>query len=280
MRKIFLYGIGSIFFFYNCAAGQTPGTTVPIISVPDINGRAISLLKPAFPETAIAAAADGAGVTLRVVVDENGHVISAQCSLNCHPMLKDAAELAAATSKFRPLIKDGQAVKYQGVLLYTFVVERVDWFRFGTGLESARQFDNISVGPVAEVLSSRYSDEKARLLALDAKGVDYETRQKGISGVEALLNDKLKGDDLWRFGMGMALRRVTFWTMAGERTDRAELQRAINDLPRYIANAPEGVGEQTIVALTTVSKYKVPPDLPERDLRKAIYDMTRAIRIE
>lgn len=278
MQKFLLYSIGFAFFLSTAAAGQTSGPTARI-SVPDINGRAISLVKPEFPETAVAAQADGEGVSLKVVVDENGNVISAQCSLNCHPMLKDAAELAAATSKFKPLIKDGQPVKYEGILLYTFVVNRVDWFRFGTALESTRQFDNISLGPVAQILSARFGDEKMKLLSLDVAGVDYEARQKGIREVEASLKEKLKDDDLWRFEIGMALRRITFWTMAGERTDRAELQRAIDDLSKYITMAPTGVDEQTIEALTTISKYRVTTELAERELRQAIYNLTRNIRI-
>ncbi len=280
MRRLFLFPIGFIVLFCTAAAGQEPGPSKSRISVPDINGMAISLVKPAFPETAVAAAADGAGVSLKVVVDENGNVISARCSLNCHPMLKDAAELAAATSKFRPLTKDGQAVTYEGILLYTFVVDRVDWFRFGTALESTRQFDNISVGPVAEMLSSRFSDERARLLSLDARGVDLETRWKVIREVESALKGKLKGSDRWSFEIAMALRRITFWTMAGERTDRVELQKAIDALPKFIAGAPEGVSEQTIAALMTVSKYRVRDNMPERELRQAISEMTRGIRIE
>jgi len=279
MQKGLLYSFIVTVLLHTAVTGQNPAST-PRISVPDINGMAISLVKPAFPETAVAAQADGSAVSLFVAVDENGNVISAKCSLNCHPMLKDAAELAASTSKFKPLIKDGQAVKYDGILLYSFVVDRIDWFRFGTSLESVRQFDNITAGPAAQILSTKFAQEKTQLLSLDAKGVDLETRWKVIREVEGLLKEKLTGGDLWRFEIAMALRRVTFWTMAGERTDRAQLQTAIDNLPKFIAGAPEGVSERTIEALTAVSKYRVPAELPERELRQAISNMTRSIRIE
>ncbi len=280
MQKYFLLGFVFVFSLYTPVAGQTAAPT-PRISVPDINGRAISLVKPAFPETAVAAQADGADVNLKVVVNENGDVVSAQCSLNCHPMLKDAAELAAATSKFRPLInKDGQAVPYEGILHYTFVVDRIDWFRFGTSFESIRQFDNISLGPAAQILSKKFADEKARLLALDTKGTALETRWKVMSEVEASLKEKLKDGDLWRFEIGMGLRLVTFWTMAGERTNRTDLQAAIDKLPKIVAAAPADIPATTIEALIAVSKYRVPADLPERELRQAISNMTRGIRIE
>lgn len=269
--------IASVTFFSATLIGQTsvPQTR---IRVPDINARAINLVKPAFPETAVAA--DGAGLTLLVVVDENGDVVSAQCSIECHPMLKDAAELAAATSKFRPLIdREGRAVRYEGFLHYAFVIDRVDWFRFGTSFESVRQFDNISLGPAAQLLAARFADEKARLVALDEKGTELETRWKVMREVEGSLKEKLKGGDLWRFEIGMALRLVTFWTMAGERTNRVDLQTAIDVLPKLIAKAPDDIPKETLDILNNLAKYRVPADLPERDLRQAISTMTRGIRI-
>lgn len=258
------------------AAAQTPAVE-PRISVPDINGLAITLVKPAFPETAVVTGADGAAVSLKVVVDENGDPISAQCSLSCHPMLKAAAELAALQSKFKPLVKDGRPVKYEGILLYSFVVTHVNWYRFGTALESVRQFDNISAGPMAQILSDDFAGERTRLLGLDAPGVDLNTRWQVIAEVEASLRKKLKGLDLWRFEVGLALRRVTFWTMAGERTDRAAMQKAIDALPAYIAAAPEGVSERVITGLAALSKYRVTAEIPERELRQAINELNRKI---
>src|SRR5947208_16877214 len=111
MPKLFLPFISVLFFLSISAFAQAP-VEAPMARVPDINGRATSLVKPAFPETAVDMGADGDSVSLMVVVDENGFVISAHCSLNCHPMLKDAAELAAMTSKFKPLEINGRAVRY------------------------------------------------------------------------------------------------------------------------------------------------------------------------
>jgi hypothetical protein len=280
MRKHFLRQLAFIFILSATGIGQEAERPQERISVPDINGMAISLVKPAFPETAVAASADGAGVSLKVVVDENGNVISAQCSLKCHPMLKDAAELAAATSKFRPLVRGGRAVKYEGILLYTFVVDRVDWFRFGTALESTRQFDNISLGPVAQMLPMRLAEEKAKLLLLDQQGVELETRWRVIREVETSLKGKLQGKELWAFEIAMGLRRITFWTNASERTDRAQLQKSIDDLARLIAAAPEGTPEPLLAALMTVSKYRVSIEIAEGDLRQAIFTMTYRIRLE
>jgi len=247
------------------------------VRVPDINGRAVLLVKPAFPETAVVTEADGESISLKVVVDEDGNVVSAQCSLTCHPMLKDAAELAAMTSKFKPLSVEGRSVRYEGILLYNFVVNRVHWFRFGTALESARQFDNISFGPVAQILSNEFAAEKARLIILDADGgVDFDTRQKGIADVVGSIKAKLSGVDLWQFELGMALRRVTFWLMAG-RIDRREMQKAIEGLTPYITSAPEGTSKQLIDDLNAFSKFRIPADMSDRDLARAISDMSKKI---
>jgi hypothetical protein len=278
MNRILVFFASVTYFFCAGISAQTP-TPLPI--APDLNVRATALVKPDFPQTATAAAADGQAVNVLVVVDEAGNVISAKCSADCHPMLKDAAEIAAATSKFRPLLdKNGQAIKYQGTLLYTFVVDRVDWYRFGTAFESVRQFDNISVTPLAQILATRYADERSRLLALDTKGTELETRWKVMREVESSLKTKLKKGELWRFEIGMALRLVTFWTTAAEQTNRNELRAAIERLQDIIAAAPSDIPTTTIEALTKVSKYQVPDELPERELRQAIISMTRGIRIQ
>ncbi|MCA1590016.1 MAG: energy transducer TonB [Acidobacteria bacterium] len=154
-----------------------------LISVPSINGLATYLVKPAFPETALDVGGDDASIGLRVVVDEGGNVVSAQCSTTCHPMLKAAAELAAMNSKFKRQTYHGRPVKDRGTLLCTYVVKHVNWHRFGTAIESTRQFDNISLGPVAQILSADYAGEKSKLLSLDAEPVSYDARQKVIAEV-------------------------------------------------------------------------------------------------
>ena len=243
----------------------------------DINGRAVNLVKPDFPETAVAAGADGDTVVIEVIVDENGNVISAECLSPCNSFLKDAAELAARSSKFKPLEVKGRTVGYQGTLIYSFVVTRVNWFAFGVALESTRQFDNISLGPVAGMLSSEFDSEKATLLALDANGgADYDTRQKGITDVERSIKSKLKGEYLWRFELSMAMRRVTFWFHAAH-IDRREMQSSIEKLAPYIASAPEGTSRQLLENLTTFSKYRITDEISDRALVQAIFRMESKI---
>jgi hypothetical protein len=224
----------------------------------------------------VATGADGLATVLKVIVDENGNVVSAVCSLDCHPMLKDAAEQAARTSTFHPLIKDGKAVRYSGTLHYSYVVSRVDWTRFGTALESTRVFDNISLGPVARILSADHAAEKEKLLSLDAEGVTYDTRQKVIREVENSVRAKLKGGELWRFELGMGLRRVTFWAHTG-RLDRAAMQKAMGELAALVASAPENSSKGLIAALTEMSRYQITETIPNEDLQKAVNEMSMKI---
>jgi TonB family protein len=84
-----------------------------------LNSKALSLPKPVFPEEARRIKASGK-VTVRVVVDENGKVISAQATDGPLP-LREAAEAAARQATFAPTTKDGITVKVAGLLTYDFV---------------------------------------------------------------------------------------------------------------------------------------------------------------
>jgi TonB family protein len=99
------------------APGST-GVTKPIEGGV-LNAKATSLPKPVFPEEAKRVKARGK-VTVRVVVDENGKVISAQATDGPLP-LREAAEAAARQATFPPTTKDGITVKVAGVLTYDFV---------------------------------------------------------------------------------------------------------------------------------------------------------------
>lgn len=84
-----------------------------------LNGKASSLPKPAYPPAARAVRASGA-VTVQVLIDENGNVVSASAASG-HPLLKAAAVAAARQAKFSPTMLSGQPVKVSGVITYNFV---------------------------------------------------------------------------------------------------------------------------------------------------------------
>lgn len=84
-----------------------------------LNGKAISLPKPAYPPIARAAHAAGT-VVVQVLIDENGNVVSAH-AVSGHPLLQAAAVGAARQARFSPTKLSGQPVKVTGVIQYNFV---------------------------------------------------------------------------------------------------------------------------------------------------------------
>ena len=97
--------------------GASSGVAKPIESGV-LNSKATSLPKPVISEEAKRLKAIGR-VTVRVVVDENGKVISAQ-AIDGPSALREAAEDAARKATFAPMVKDGITVKVAGVLTYDF----------------------------------------------------------------------------------------------------------------------------------------------------------------
>jgi TonB family protein len=96
-----------------------PGTTTGrIISGGVLNGKAISKPEPAYPPIAKAVHAAGT-VTVQVVVDETGKVISAQ-AVSGHPLLQQAAATAAKQARFTPTLVSGRPVKVSGTITYNF----------------------------------------------------------------------------------------------------------------------------------------------------------------
>lgn len=84
-----------------------------------LNGKAVDLIEPAYPQVAREAGVSGT-VDVRVVFDETGKVIWARATSG-HRDLRQAAEDAALKTKFRPTILSGQAVRTVGILVYRFV---------------------------------------------------------------------------------------------------------------------------------------------------------------
>jgi protein TonB len=86
-----------------------------------LNGKAISLPKPAYPPIARAAHAAGT-VTVQVLIDENGNVVSAH-AVSGHPLLQAVAVAAARQARFSPTKLSGQPVKVTGMIQYNFVAQ-------------------------------------------------------------------------------------------------------------------------------------------------------------
>lgn len=84
-----------------------------------LNGKALALPQPAYPPLARAAHVSGT-VTVQVLIDEQGNVVSAH-AVDGHPLLQSVCVAAARQARFSPTLLDGEPVKVTGVIQYNFV---------------------------------------------------------------------------------------------------------------------------------------------------------------
>jgi protein TonB len=83
--------------------------------------KAVSLPQPLYPPVARQIRAQGA-VSVQILVDEQGKVVSAQ-AVSGNPILLSAAKEAAMRARFTPTFLNNQAVKVQGTIIYNFVLQ-------------------------------------------------------------------------------------------------------------------------------------------------------------
>lgn len=105
----------------NSANSNNSNARPKTISGGVLNGKAISLPQPAYPQIARTARASGT-VVVQVTVDEQGNVISAN-AVSGHPLLRQSAVAAARQARFSPTKLGGVPVKVSGVINYNFVAE-------------------------------------------------------------------------------------------------------------------------------------------------------------
>jgi periplasmic protein TonB len=98
-------------------------TPPPVQRLPSniISSKVLSKPVPVYPSIALQAHVYGI-VTVEILIDEQGRVISAQATSG-HPLLREAARQAAMQARFTPTQLNGQPVKVSGVITYNFVMQ-------------------------------------------------------------------------------------------------------------------------------------------------------------
>ncbi|MBA3805969.1 MAG: energy transducer TonB, partial [Acidobacteria bacterium] len=96
------------------------GTSAPKAPVSGgvLNGKAISLPVPVYPEAARTARSSGR-VSVEVTVDEQGKVIAAR-AISGPTLLHRPSVAAAQRARFAPTKLSGQPVKVKGIINYNF----------------------------------------------------------------------------------------------------------------------------------------------------------------
>lgn len=101
------------------AKTKTVKKTPKTISAGVVNGRAINLIRPEYPQSARTMNVYGL-VNVQILIDETGTVISA-IAVSGHPVLRAASVKAALESKFSPIILSGEPVRVNGIIIYHFI---------------------------------------------------------------------------------------------------------------------------------------------------------------
>ncbi len=101
----------------------TPTPPIPIVDLGDLMPRAINLPKPEYTEAARQAGVNGV-VTLQLMLDEEGKVISTRIMSGLPHGLTENATAAAMQSQFTPASFDGKPARGRGTITYSFKIAR------------------------------------------------------------------------------------------------------------------------------------------------------------
>jgi TonB family protein len=167
-KQLFLF-VSIFLFSFLIVPAQDAQTGVKQISAGVLNGKAVTLTKPAYPAAARAVGAQGS-VNVKVTIDEEGNVISAE-AVSGHPLLQQASVQAAQQSKFHPTTLSGQTVKVTGVVVYNFIApERTtNWLKIGydlTSVQHAPSLMHIDTNSIDKLFQADWTTEKEQLKRL------------------------------------------------------------------------------------------------------------------
>jgi TonB family protein len=95
------------------------GKSKYIISFGVINGKAIDIPKPEYPEAARVAKVSGA-VQVSVLIDEQGEVAWGRIETG-HPLLQAAVRKVVCQARFKPTTLSGKPVTIRGFIVYKFI---------------------------------------------------------------------------------------------------------------------------------------------------------------
>jgi TonB family protein len=176
---------------YSAVDAQTK-KPVKQISAGIVNGKALTLPKPNYPEDARKAKLSGA-IKVQVLIDEAGKVVSAKAISGLENIsLRVAAEAAALNATFSPTLLSGQPVKVSGVIVYSFVAERSNEERLKVFGVSA--FLNIVRSFVGDLDKFKEAFDETELFKDDiAEFGEFGPELKALESMEKMPVDKRLG---------------------------------------------------------------------------------------
>jgi len=101
------------------AIAQQPAASAEPLQRGILNGQAIDLPEAVYPSEAKEKNVTGS-VNVEVVVSKKGRVIWVKAASG-HILLRKSAQDAARKAKFKPLLMEGRAVRFKGLIIYKFL---------------------------------------------------------------------------------------------------------------------------------------------------------------
>jgi TonB family protein len=206
MKKLILSVVSIILLGFVVVSAQTSPMPVKQISGGVLNGKAVTLAKPAYPAAARAVGAQGA-VNVKVMIDEEGNVISAE-AVSGHPLLQTAAVQAAQQSKFHPTTLSGQLVKVTGVIVYNFVAPEspTNWLKTGydlTSVQHAPSLIHLDTNSIDKIFQADWTTEREQLKRL---GEIKQAENSNVSPIAS--NERMVSDTTEKRPDGTTVRKV------------------------------------------------------------------------
>jgi TonB family protein len=294
MKSIWLAIIFALSVLLSSASAQRP--TPKIISGGILNGKAVSLPKPPYPDAARAVKASGA-VGVKVLIDETGSVISAE-AVSGHPLLRAASVQAALAAKFSPTQLSGQPVKVSGVITYNFVPsadtplgktgllagvpasdrEKLWGFGFFFSLiqtvdaETIRLIgDEQEFNNILKELSTDLTEDVAEYKPMLEKvsSTDFNIRSEAARDFLRAVRKELNAEQNWQVDvgeqlgllLGEVLRQKLLYIKTGVAYDANILRTHLQRISDMIAAAPEGATPESKAKFQKIAAFGEVQDL-------------------
>lgn len=180
--------------------------TIRTISLGVINGKAIDLVRPEFPKTALAVNAYGQ-VDVSVVIDETGKVATARAGKG-HPFLRAAAVAAALNSTFAPTQISGKSVRVNGTIIYNFLARQWNWLEIGYSLGyGSLNFSYYSTDNLEDEFPAGYSDVSRFINQCLQSSASLD---QTVGTIVAMIRGKLSANqrNAWLFEVGLKIGNI------------------------------------------------------------------------
>ena len=269
----FSFGLTSVFAQED--GGEPAGNAVRTISGGMLNGKAVNLVKPAYPAAAKAVKAQGA-VNVQVTIDEQGNVISAS-AVSGHPLLRAGAVTAARASKFSPTTIEGKPVKVSGVIVFNFVLPDESDQTTSRMEESDRlvamgmvmflsALKDIPGDEESDRILLQMSDELPPSMRTDkalfeklARAESQSEKAAAIDEIIASMRRGLTGTDAWVIDLGKqwggAIGEAFKLKGSGYRLDRQGFIKSLQGMGWLLEAPPKDISAESLKRIREIAAY-------------------------